>query len=474
MALSLALGLTSCQATPKEDVIVQKAELTEKLTQEAESDAAQNGKMLREQLGAPETVSFELTSSDGLGKILAEEMPVVIPETDRAGTATLLRDDFTDADTELWTKVFFADGEVWKYEERAKTKADWLAEWEKLQNVGEQVRQNSECEWSEEDEARLQEQLDYYLAQMEAAPEEAPDLKKEAVEYRMAAHHDEENGDYTMFDISGVVPGGEATLVLSYIPGNGTSGRYSRDQENSGIVYFADDSWQRQGIEIPNHCHYSEAEAIALLKAMIDQIEPENRLAVSLTEPIYEYKRDPESGEKLQPEEYLGYQITFARTVGGCMENDTDYLGQGVEIVVDESGRASQVSADFEPFGYEKIVGRVTDEGVIEFYWLNKMSEGELLADNVKLLPFDKIRDIMEQMLPMKLTGCDCDPERRVTRLQLGLMAARTPNDNESYTLLPVWDAYWVVEAEDAYWEEQNILTINAIDGSIIDRNYRY
>ena len=70
----------------------------------------------------------------------------------------------------------------------------------------------------------------------------------------------------------------------------------------------------------------------------------------------------------------------------------------------------------------------------------------------------------------------DIEVRQKVVSVDLGLMCVRKPNDNSSFTMVPVWDVYEI-------WEEANIesdlwadteLTINAIDGSIINRGYRY
>lgn len=470
----LAFSLLGCQATPAEDVIVPKAELEEKLTEAAVVEAEDMGKPLRELLEAPEQVSFEVISDDGVSRVFADRAEVCLPETDRAGTARLVRDDFTDADTEAWTKAFFGDGEVWKYEVKVMTKADWLAEWESFQDAGEQMRQNAACEWDEEDEAWFQDRSDYFLKQMEAAPEEAPERKKESVDYCLELRGDEEKGGYYAFEISGVVPGGEAVLALMNTEGSGTSADFVRI--GNGLAYRADDSQNRKDEELPNLCSYSEEEAIALLKEVIDQIEPENRLMVSGIEPLYEWKPGTSRAKEEKPNQYLGYEITFARSVGDLIENGTDYEGTGVEQTLDSEGNViSEGELAVEPFGYEKIVGRVTDDGIIEFYWRNKMAEGELLEESVALLPFEKIQSVMEENFFMTMGGGNCQLEKKITRIQLGLMAARTPNENNTYTLLPVWDVYTVWEAEDAYWEnEADTLTVNAIDGSIVNRNYRY
>lgn len=482
VTLSFVLGLTACQATPEEDVIVQKAELAEKLTQAAENEAGEDRKMLREQLGVPETISFHLSSEDGKRTFIAEDAPILVPETDRAGTAVMKRADFTDGDTETWTKLFFGENQVWKREEYVMTKADWLAAIEDYKNWMEEMKSDPKYGFTEDDEVWMQEELNNYVAQMEAAPEEAPAPKHEAVEYRLIPKEDEDKGTYSMYEISGVTRNGEGTMVITNTEGNGNSGNFSdhtgrsSGEESAMKEYTVDTSWQDRKTEIPNICQYSEEEAIAMVKEVLDSLQPGNHLEVSQIQPLYHPEQDKETKEEKQPEEYVGYAIRFSRSLGDLIENDTNYDGIGVEIVCTPDGKVEQLTAaDYEPFGYENIIAYVTSDGIDGFSWMNRMEEGEVLQENVALLPFEKIQKILEEQLPMNLVGCGDQITRRVSRIQLGLMAVRTPDQNDSFTLLPVWDVYSIWESEDAEWEyEDNTLTINAIDGSIIDRNYRY
>ena len=126
LLMGAMMALSACQATPEEDVIVQKAEQQEKLTQAADVAPELVGKSLREQMNIPETISFQVTDSSGKHIYTADNAPVNVPDTDKASTANAIRDDFTDEDTRIWTEAFFGNAKVWKTEEYVATKSDYM------------------------------------------------------------------------------------------------------------------------------------------------------------------------------------------------------------------------------------------------------------------------------------------------------------------------------------------------------------
>lgn len=103
--------------------------------------------------------------------------------------------------------------------------------------------------------------------------------------------------------------------------------------------------------------------------------------------------------------------------------------------------------------------------------------------DMVELLPFEQISEIAFALLPLKYASFERDHiavNLYVNELQLGYMFVMSRNQPEYYELIPVWDfyGYEVYESrngktvyEDAY---TSLLTINAIDGTVIDRAYGY
>lgn len=142
LLMGAMMALSACQATPEEDVIVQKAEQQEKLTQAADVAPELVGKSLREQMNIPETISFQVTDSSGKHIYTADNAPVNVPDTDKASTANAIRDDFTDEDTRIWTEAFFGNAKVWKTEEYVATKSDYM-DWINQENENwEQEKEN--------------------------------------------------------------------------------------------------------------------------------------------------------------------------------------------------------------------------------------------------------------------------------------------------------------------------------------------
>ena len=101
----------------------------------------------------------------------------------------------------------------------------------------------------------------------------------------------------------------------------------------------------------------------------------------------------------------------------------------------------------------------------------------------VELLPFEQISEIAFELFPLKYASFEKDcvaVDLYVNKIQLGYMFVMSRNQPEYFELIPVWDfyGYEVYESrngknvyENAY---TSLLTINAVDGTVIDRNYGY
>ena len=107
--------------------------------------------------------------------------------------------------------------------------------------------------------------------------------------------------------------------------------------------------------------------------------------------------------------------------------------------------------------------------------------------DAATLLPFDEITSIFERMAvivdnSIDSAGVDGASEHRViTTVRLGLMCIRE-QDSDTGLLIPVWDFLGYEERTSPsegtlsfYTNElESFLTINAVDGSIVDRSSGY
>lgn len=139
------------------------------------------------------------------------------------------------------------------------------------------------------------------------------------------------------------------------------------------------------------------------------------------------------------------------------------------------------------PFRCNRLYIAVDADGVAAAYWQAPEEYGVRRA--CTLLSFSQVMDIAESLLPLT----QADVERRygdrqaqvqINRITLSYCRVQKRDEPGSYVLVPVWDFFGqygyvdngefhaiTMEDEGAY---NTLLTINAIDGTVIDRSYGY
>ena len=125
------------------------------------------------------------------------------------------------------------------------------------------------------------------------------------------------------------------------------------------------------------------------------------------------------------------------------------------------------------PVGYEKAEVKFDREGhVVCFYWWNLWQRaGEAVPQT--LLPFEDILAVAERMLPLKYLWLEPHTEQLlidVNRVELGYMALMQ-RDTQTFALTPVWVFYAGGEMLPNYMD---VLTVNAVDGTVIDMELGY
>ena len=133
----------------------------------------------------------------------------------------------------------------------------------------------------------------------------------------------------------------------------------------------------------------------------------------------------------------------------------------------------------------EEIFGTLYEGEVIRLQWNSPFTVLSTENENVPLLPFERIMEIFRRHVFMSVY-CDkgFDIHYRVTKIQFSYMRVQIQN-SEEYYLLPVWDftGYtvhdWPMSPGDTavsngFYSHMSILTVNAVDGSILDRYLGY
>ena len=147
------------------------------------------------------------------------------------------------------------------------------------------------------------------------------------------------------------------------------------------------------------------------------------------------------------------------------------------------SSESSTVLEYAQPWLFEKLRIFVDGEGIRFLLWNSPSSLEEVVTENTAMLPFEDIQSIFEKMMPIVdnphiVTSSEWTSDIYIHEVRLGLMRVTERDIGQSGLLVPVWDFLGhservhvdeepIIEGQSGY---TSMLTINAIDGSIIDR----
>ena len=106
---------------------------------------------------------------------------------------------------------------------------------------------------------------------------------------------------------------------------------------------------------------------------------------------------------------------------------------------------------------------------------------GEVVEEQVELLPFADIQDIFEEVSLLSIQNFEMyedltDMTLDVREIRFGYRLVKQPESIGGYRYIPVWDFYgidWPIYGEGSYYPENRdepVFTINAINGTVIDR----
>lgn len=178
------------------------------------------------------------------------------------------------------------------------------------------------------------------------------------------------------------------------------------------------------------------------------------------------------------------YEFLFTRQIKGVNVTYTnDLYSNGSYGEEPENVYAPQ-------WRYERVRVYVDDQGLFAFYYDSSPYEiTEITSQNVRVISLDDAIAAFEQRLGIAYADTlnrveKKDASIRVTEIRLGLTRVLEQNADEQAYLVPSWTFFGIDQLFDrpyiTGWEGQGydgttaILTINAIDSSVIDRNKGY
>lgn len=133
----------------------------------------------------------------------------------------------------------------------------------------------------------------------------------------------------------------------------------------------------------------------------------------------------------------------------------------------------------------EKLICVVNQGRIVHAELQSPWTVGDVIQENVVLLSFDEILRIFGSIAPLSIQFNEGDVEKNrlaytngwhITEIRLGYMPVLVKDGGGTWELRPVWDFFGIRTTPFTYDDRPcNVaLTIDAIDGTVIDRSYGY
>ena len=450
LALALLPGCGNSQESPT-PTSVNQAMLIEKSAQE------QTEYLL------PETFTGHWVSQEGRLTIDAQAQ-VVAEQGTALPTATVTPREFTQEDVDNLLKVFLKGEPLYAH---CATKADWQKSIEYTKSDQWHTDPDKPELTPEEKEARRQEIIDDYTKRMETAPEEAP-----------IVHGFSDSDDPKEVSGHAVVDGVEYDVsIRNDLGGFPTVAQIIRDD----FKYMKKQDWG--GI--------SKEEAIAQGEALMEALGYNTTMVLGDAQQWH-------TGD---------WQLVYVPTVNGipipCIRTDRVETNDGVQyhsFSYMSYHSSEETNPDPISWAMESICIRVGGDGILSFSWECPSTEALIQEAQTALMPFEEIASIADTMLPVviigpsevrslveidQINGHETRMDVDITKVSLSLMRIRDKGSMQG-TIVPVWDFWgtsdwydvapnkWGYNEKGTSYTTQPMLTLNAIDGNVVSREFGY
>ncbi len=449
--ITALLLLCACQPTPEEEAVVNKADQQQMLSNAEKQDERMEIVDLYERLGAPKEYKTSLSGTEGRLQVEVDakvilpegELPIIRVEpigftkSDVLGFADELLPPGSEFVEPIWVDDPRDYGDDEEHRLYLYSKGFYAHEIEKMRWAIEHWNDGGSNLYDMDDStpADVEKRINEALYEQSLAPDKLPRLDRQSVDM-------------------GLITATVDDLTFSNVhcisnPWNGLT------EELTYCRNFFHNPNVTSMCNIPNEIPYRDAEAQA--QALIKKLPVEGFVLSASWSDIYDddYFRDIPCR-----------MFVFTRAFGGVTETVTNQ---------------DQTFEEYNHFrGYEKITVTVDADGIAGFSYQYPYRIGETVVGQTNLLPFSEIEKIFNRMILvynnhlMDESFEHISTKYVITTIRLGL--ANIPEkDSETGLLVPAWDFmgyhHSINEGTDNFTNElESFLTINAIDGSIINR----
>lgn len=200
----------------------------------------------------------------------------------------------------------------------------------------------------------------------------------------------------------------------------------------------------------------------------LDDFTCDRMVPVQFGEELPETEPNQNACYEANPED--GFLLEYVRRVNGLPLTETDFNG--------------------DSWAYEQVRIYVLGDRVVDFRWVSPY-EVTKVQPCEKLMDFQEIQEVFAKMIFVKndyyrdinnKNGFPTFMDLKIDKVQLTLMRVHPKDSVQEGTIIPVWD-FWGTET--AKWDQGTgemtgeprygvLCTINAIDGTLVDREIGY
>ncbi len=229
------------------------------------------------------------------------------------------------------------------------------------------------------------------------------------------------------------------------------------------------------------NCKLTLDEACHIAEEFLNKLDVQD-MGLSLAASAVQYNPEYDEGKEIINEFSQSYVLYYTRKVNGVQ----------ITHQLNQPDPAQQYDAYWPQ---ELIVMAVNDSGVTQFSWVSPISVKSIINSHVELLHFSEIQEIFRKNIGMNIDYSDNDPnitgrEIHINRVVLGLTKIKQ-KDSREHILVPSWNFFgyeinkydgpqpggYILDENHTYTQEavgQSFLTINAVDGSLINTDVGY
>lgn len=482
------LLIAGCQETPDKPIVVEK-NTNDLIKAAAESQEGEiKTASIQDKVSAPSEIHYELTQ--GRLKVVADAQ-VVVPDADKMPIINVSSGVFSQQMVDRYWNELVGDTPMWEWADQP-TKSDieqmiinqrrFLADAERVGN-------------SEEMEA-LNRRINELEEMYDTAPQTAA-ISESTSELREKVNWDPVFGTidtrymgtsgYSVKSQKELIDSDDWKCIFVRNPWLGTEGSIVSDICPAQIIFETatlENSYFSYGSIVVNGktqlddrvkklLNMKPKEAIDTVKEFLNDTETLMKIySVELINDGNEYE-----GKEAQ---HYAYEITCARII------DSDLCVVPIQGNILNMYLEGYIPMEASPsyarhWQHELMIIRLDDDGIFDVTWCSPLDILDTEVEDSKLLSFNKIQDIFDKMIyvthePNIQKGYSMT--FNISKVSLELVRVRKQNADPNKLeglIIPVWNYYGKIELYKSCGElvgcagEQLMLTINAVDGSIID-----